>query len=155
MSRNSVFLSIGDRDLRVVFKVHLGSQASFRVEAKHSDLLSSCDGYLLEPFEWPKGSQASYVVLRGNSGLLSRPCRKRRASSGDDRGISWFFSRCGGKFGFSLELQRGTQGASLVASRKSSFHLCWEGKCGIALKSPQGNPASICTEGGILRSFSS
>ena len=26
--RNSVFLSSGDRDLRVAFKVHLGSQAS-------------------------------------------------------------------------------------------------------------------------------
>ena len=104
MSRNSVFLSSGNRDLGVAFKIHLGSQASSRVEAKSSALLLSCDGYLLEPFEWPKGSQASYGVLRGNSGLLSRPCRKRRASSRDDGEILWFFSSCGGKFGVSLEL---------------------------------------------------
>ena len=92
MSRNSVFLSSGNRDLGVAFKIHLGSQASSRVEAKSSALLLSCDGYLLEPFEWPKGSQASYGVFRGNSGLLSRLCRKRRASShdNDDGGIPWF-----------------------------------------------------------------
>ena len=97
LCRNSVFLSSGNRDLGVAFKIHLGSQASSRVEAKSSALLLSCDGYLLEPFEWPKGSQASYGVLRGNSGLLSRPCRKRRASSRDDGGIAWFFSSCGRK----------------------------------------------------------
>ena len=36
VSRNSVFLSRGDRDLGVAFKVHPGSQASSRVEAKKS-----------------------------------------------------------------------------------------------------------------------
>ena len=51
VSRNSVFLSSGDRDLGVAFKVHLGSQASSRVKAKNSALLSSSDGYLLEPIE--------------------------------------------------------------------------------------------------------
>ena len=147
MSKNSVFLSSGDRDLGVAFKVHLGSQASSRVEAKHSALLSSCNGYLLEPFERPKGSQASCGVLRGNLGLLSRPCRKRRASSRDDGGISWFFSSCGRKFGVSLKLQRGTQGASRVAPGKSSLHLNCEGECGIALASRQGNWASIRVEG--------
>ena len=78
------------------------SQASSRVEAKHSALLSSCDRYLLEPFEWPKGSQAYYGVLRGNSGLLFRPWRKRRASFGSDVGISWIFLICGGSLGFLL-----------------------------------------------------
>ena len=155
MSKNSVFLSSGDRDLGVAFKVHLGSQASSRVEAKHSALLSSCNGYLLEPFERPKGSQASCGVLRGNLGLLSRPCRKRRASSRDDGGISWFFSSCGRKFGVSLKLQRGTQGASRVAPGKSSLHLSCEGEQGIALESWQGNRVSIPVERGISRSFSS
>ena len=131
MSRNSVLLSNGDRDLGVAFKVHQGSQASSRVEAKHSALLPSCDGYLLEPFEWRKGSQAYYGVLRGKSGLLSRPCRKRRTSSGDDGGILWFFSSCGGKFGISLKLLWGTQGASCVAPGKSSLHLSCEGECGM------------------------
>ena len=59
---------------------------------KNSVLLWSCNGYLLEPIEWPKGSQASCGVLRAYSGLLSSPCRKRRASSHDD-GVSRGFSR--------------------------------------------------------------
>ena len=125
------------------------------VEAKNSALLLSCDGYLWELFEWPKWSQASYGVLRGNSGLLSRPSRKRRASSHDEKGISWFFSSCGGKFGVSLELGRGTQGASRVAPGKSSHHLSCEGEHGIALESRPGDGASIRIEGGISRSFSS
>ena len=91
VSRNYVFLSSGDCDHCVAFKVHPGSQASSRVEAKNSALLSSCDGYLLEPIVWPKGSQASCGVLRADSGLLSRHCTKRKASSRDDRGISWCF----------------------------------------------------------------
>ena len=100
MSRNSVFLSRGDRDLRVAFKFHAGSHASSRVEAMNSTLLYSWHGYLLEPIEWPKGSQASCGVLREDSGLLYRPCRKRRASSRDDGGISWFFWSCGASVGF-------------------------------------------------------
>ena len=69
-----------------------GEQASSRVEAKNSACFSNRDGYFLEPTEWPKGSQASCGVWREDSGLLSRPCRKRTFSSGDDRGVSWFFS---------------------------------------------------------------
>ena len=55
VSRNSVFLSSGDRDLGVAFKAHPGSQALSRVEAKISDLHSSCYGYLLEPLNGLKG----------------------------------------------------------------------------------------------------
>ena len=51
-----MFLSRGDEDLGVAFQTHPGTQASSRVEAKNSALLSSRDGYLLEPTEWPKGS---------------------------------------------------------------------------------------------------
>ena len=101
----------------------------------------------MEPIEWPKRSQASCGVLREDSGLLSRPCRKRRASSRDDRGISWFFASFGRKFGVSLELQLGTQGASHVAPEKSSLHLTCDGECGISLESQQGNLASIRVEG--------
>ena len=50
-----MFLSNGNRDLGVTFKVHPGIQASSRVEANNFALLSSCDGFLLEPIEWPKG----------------------------------------------------------------------------------------------------
>ena len=95
-----MFLSRGDRDLGVAFQTHPGSQASSRVEAKNSALLSSRDRYLLEPTERPKGSQASCGVLREDLGLLSMPCRKRRASSRDDGGISWLFSNCGASVGF-------------------------------------------------------
>ena len=44
MSRKSVFLPSGDRDLGVAFKVQLGSQASSRFEAKNSALLLSFNG---------------------------------------------------------------------------------------------------------------
>ena len=50
--------------------------------------------------DWPKWSQASCGFWREDSGLLSRPCRKRRPSSRDDGGISWVFSRCSAWLGF-------------------------------------------------------
>ena len=87
--------------------------------------------------------------------MLSRPCRKRRASSHDDGGISWFFSSYGGKFGVSLELRLGTQGASLVAPEKFNLHLSCDEELGISLESRQGYRASIRLEGGISRYFSS
>ena len=120
------------------FKIHPGSQASSRVEATNSVLLSSWDGYLLEPTEWPKGSQASCGVLRAYSGLFSRPYRKRRASSRDDGGISWFFSSCGVTCGVSLELRRVNQGVCRVAPGMSSLHSSCEGERSIALESRQG-----------------
>ena len=95
-----MFVSRGDRDLGVAFLMHPGSQSLSRGEAKDSTLLSSCDGYLLEPTEWPKGSQASCGVWREDSGLLSRPCRKRRPSYRNDGGVSCVFSRCGARMGF-------------------------------------------------------
>ena len=52
-----MFLSRGDRDLGVAFQTYLRSQAWYIGEAKNSALLSSPNGYLLEPTEWPKGSQ--------------------------------------------------------------------------------------------------
>ena len=126
------------------FKVHRESQASSEVEANISTLLSSWDGYLLGPVDCPKGSQASCGVLREDSGLLSRPCRKRRASSRDDGRILWFFSSCGVTCGVFLELRRGTKGCSLVAPGKSSLHLSCETECSIPLESQQENPASRC-----------
>ena len=95
-----MFLSRGDRELGVAFKIHPGSQASFRVEAKNSALLSNRDRYLLEPTELPKGSQASCGIWREDSGLLSRPCRKRRPSSCDNGGFSRFFSTGGASVEF-------------------------------------------------------
>ena len=107
----------------------------------------------MEPTEWPKGSHASCGVLRGDSGLLSRPWRKRRSSSRDARGISWFFSNCIVTCGVSFELQWGTQGVSPVAPRKSNLDSSCEGMGGIALESRQGNRASGPVEKGISLSF--
>ena len=65
-----------------------------------SPLLLSRDGYLLEPIVWPKGSQASCGDWREDSGLLSRPCRKRRPSFRDDGGVFCVFPSCGASVGF-------------------------------------------------------
>ena len=58
---------------------------------KDSALLSSHDGYLLEPTAWRKGSEASYGVWRDDSGLFSWPCRKKGphlVMTGASRGFS-------------------------------------------------------------------
>ena len=122
MSRNSVFLSSVDRDLGVAFRFHPGNQASPRVEAKNSALLSSCDGFFLEPNERPRGNKASCGVLREDSGLLSRPCRKRRALSPDDGKISCFF---------------------LAAAQRVSLRSSYDGELREPFVLPQGNPVSI------------
>ena len=101
-----MFLSRGDRDLGVAFQTHLVSQALSRGEAKDSIVLLSRDGYLLEPTKWPKGSQASCGVWKEDSGFLSRPCKKRRPSSSDDRGVWWVFSSCGVSVGFLTRYDR-------------------------------------------------
>ena len=64
-----------------------------------------------------------------------------------------FFLSCWATCGVSLELRRGTQGASRVAPGKSSLHSSCEGDCNIPLESRQGNQASRRVEGGISRSF--
>ena len=83
-----MFLSREGRDLGAAFQTPPGSQASHREEAKDCALLSSRDAELLEPNEWPQGSKASSSVRREDSGLLSRPCRKRRPSLRDEGGVS-------------------------------------------------------------------
>ena len=89
---------------------------------------------------------------------LSRPCRKRRASSHNDGRISWFFTSCGTTWGVFLELRRGTKEASLLAPGKSSLHLSCEGgvrHCsrvtagdgelqGPRIRRPHISPASFC-----------
>ena len=50
-----------DRDLGVAFQTHLRSQAWYIGEAKNSALLSSPNGYLLEPTEWPKGVSTKLI----------------------------------------------------------------------------------------------
>jgi len=57
-----MFLSRGDRDDGDAFQTHPVSQASARGEANDSDILLGRNRYLLEPTEWPPGSQASCGV---------------------------------------------------------------------------------------------
>ena len=92
-----IFLCREGRDLGVAFQTPPGSQASSRGEAKDSVLLPSLDGDLLEPPEWPQGSQASSSVWREGSGLLSRPARKRRPSPREDGRASGVSSSCGAR----------------------------------------------------------
>ena len=89
-----------------------GSQASSRVEAKNSALLSSRDGYLLEPPEWPKGSQASCGVWRENSGLFPRACRNEGPHL-EMTGESRCFSRAAAPVG---DFSRGTTASSGILS---------------------------------------
>ena len=95
-----MFLSRGHRDIGVAFQSHPVDQALSRREAKDSALLLSDDADRLEPSEWPEVSQASSSVWREDSGLLSRPCRKRRPSFRDDGGVFCVFPSCGASVGF-------------------------------------------------------
>ena len=121
-----MFLSRGHRDLRVAFQTHLGSQASSRREAKDSALLSSRDAYLLEPTEWPRGTQASSSVWREGSGLLSRPGRKRRPSAREDGGVSGVSSSCGARGGFLARHDEDLR-EPLVQRQGSQVSMAWPG----------------------------
>ena len=91
-----------------------GESGPARVEGNNSALLSSCNAYHLEQTEWPKGSQASCGVLREDSGLLSRPCRKRGPH----------LEMTGKSRGFCFELQWDVWGFSRVTMRNTGSLLC-------------------------------
>ena len=126
-----MFLCWGNSDLGIAFSIHPGNQASSRVEAKDTALLSSRDGYILELTVWPKMSQASCGVWREDSGLLSKPYSKGRPSSREDWGISWVFSSCGssvvlltrynGELREPLLWRQGSQVSMHVARRSASL----------------------------------
>ena len=149
-----MFLSRGDSDLGVAFQTHPGSLSWTPGEAKDPALLSSRHRCLLEPTEWPKGNQAPCGVWREDSGLLSRPCRKRRPSSRDDRGVLLVFSSCGGQCAVSDEVRQEAQGAFHVGPVKSGLHAHGKGERVIALEIWYGNRASRYVKAGLSRSFS-
>ena len=62
--------------------------------------LPSSSAVILEPNEWTEGCRASSSVWREDSGLLSRPGRKRRPSAREDGGVSGISSSCGARGGF-------------------------------------------------------
>ena len=103
-------------ETNVPLQGRLGSWGCIPYSPGESGFLSSSNRYLLDSTAWPKGSQASYGVWRKDSGLLSRPCRKRRPSSrdgGESRGFSravapgWGFPR--GTMGSSGSLSCGAR----------------------------------------------
>ena len=76
----------------------------------------------MEPTEWPTGSESSCGVQREDSGLLCRPCRKRRLSSRDDGGVSWVFSSYGASVGF-LTRYNGKLSETLVLCQGSQVSM--------------------------------
>ena len=101
----------------------------------------------LAPLELHEGS------LERELGIAIWALSEKTASSLIDGGISWIFSSCGGRLGIPLQVPRGSQGASCVASGKSSLYLSCEMECRIALESRQVNEVSIRMEGRISRCF--
>ena len=95
-----MLLSREGRDFGASFQTSQGSQASSPGEGKDSAPLTSRDADLLEAPEWPQGSQASSSVWREDSGLLSRPCRKRRPSPREDEDVSGVSLSCCARGGF-------------------------------------------------------
>ena len=97
-------------------------------------LLSSCDGYLLEPIEWPKGSQTSCGILREDSGLLSKALQEKKGpiSRRENLVVSFEVQR---ECGVSHEVRKGALGASHVVPDKSGFPCESRGERVIALES--------------------
>ena len=62
--------------------------------------------------------------------------QEKRASSRIDQGISLFVSSWSGRLGVPLQVPPGAQGASRVASGKSSLHSSCEGEGGSTLDLP-------------------
>ena len=94
----------------------------------------SCNGYLGNPLELPKGSQASFRVVRGNLGLLSSRCRglgPHLTLRGETRGFSHmvflvagssgFLSSCEGDVKEPLMLPQGSQPSFQVARENLGF----------------------------------
>ena len=123
---------------------------SSRVVAGNSAFIYNCDGDLWAPLSCLKGVKFLSSFER-EPGIAFEVLQEKRASSCLDGGILWFASSCGWRLEIPLQVPRGPQGASRVASGKSSIHSSCEGECGSALESWQGNQASIRMEGGISR----
>ena len=85
-------------------------------------------------FSWLKGVNDPFEAQVGCGISLKMP-QWKRSSSGLEGRISWFFSSCGSKHGFSLELRWRPQRPTRVASGKSSLHVSCEGPLGIPLQS--------------------
>ena len=104
------------------------------------------------------------LSLKWEGGISHETPQWKRASSRVEGRISWFFSSCGSKHGFSLELRWRPQRPTRVASGKSSLHVSCEGPLRIPLQSvprprselrpePQGSSRVLIWTSGFLWSF--
>ena len=104
------------------------------MKAKNSTLVSSRDGFLLEPTEWPKGSQPS-------CGILERTLDCSPGYAGKEgphlamTGSLVVFLELTPQCGVSHEVQLKAHEASRGAPGKSGLHSSGEGERGIALES--------------------
>ena len=104
------------------------------MEANNTAVLSSCDGYLLELIELPKGSQASCGVLREDS-------------------ISSLSSA--GKEGPHLVMKGESRSLLLAAGQHVGFLSSYDRELRELLVLPQGSPVSIRVARGSVALLSS
>ena len=122
--------------------------ASRVVVETRSGFLSRCDGDLWAQLNWMKGVKPPVKFGEGTRDC-SLGSAGTKASCCEDRGVSWFFSNSSRRLGIPLQVPWGTQGASRVASGKSSLHSNCNGVRGIALSSCEENWASIQLKGNL------
>ena len=108
-----------------------GPQDSSRVAAGNSGFLSSCDRNLGEPPELPKGSQASFQVVRGNSAITLESLQGNLASSRIEWGMSCFFPSCGRKPGYLLNCDRDLREPLVLPKGSQAFFRVARGKLGL------------------------
>ena len=95
-------------------------------------LFLSCGGKLVVPLECRRVYWGNFCVayrmsstllrLKREGGISLETLQQKRASSGIEGRISWFFSSCGRKLGVPLKFRRGPQGPARLACEKSSLH---------------------------------
>ena len=127
-------MSRGDRNLGVAFQTHPGSQASSRRERMDSTLLSSRDGYPLEPKSGLNGVKPPVEF-----GERTPDCSPGYAiKESPHLAMTWTsrgFNPAGAPRCVSHEVRWRAQGASRAAPGKSGLHARGEGERVIALES--------------------
>ena len=104
--------------------------------------LSSADGMSGNLLSCVKGVTYSFKAQE-EGGISLKMLQRKRASSGVEGRMSWFFSSCGRILEVSLEFRRGPQGPARLACEKSSLHSSCEGLLGICLQLLQGHRDSL------------
>lgn len=112
-----------------------------------SGFLLSCEGYTGNLWDSIKGVKP--FELLGETWDCCRVTGRGIGPHRVDGGISWFFSRCGGKVGVPLELRWGKSGNLLPQGNQASFHVA-RGTLGFLFESLKGNRTSSRVEVGNM-----